>query len=237
MKRAKKIISLLFTFLLTIYLALFLFPQIIFTNKVYYKSYIVYSHHKLNNNIFTILDSAENLVSKSEFYIDRPIHNRIFLCSSFLEYSLFAPTQRKAFACTNPLTNNILLSKSNVLLNKVERNGNDNNIRTLSGTIAHEVAHTLIVKKIGLLKNMQLATWKKEGYCDFIAKESSFNFTVGMQLLCSNQNTVSPSFQYFKYRLYVNYLINDKRQSFNQIINNKFDLMKLDMILKKKYCP
>lgn len=237
MKQTRKFISLSLTFLLTIYLALLFFPQVIFANKLDYKSFTIYSHFKLDKNIFTILDSAENLISKSELYTDKSAKKRIFICNSFFEYSFLAPTQRHAFACTNPLTNNILLSKCNILLNKIERNGDDNNIRTLSGTIVHEVTHILIENKIGLLKNMQLDTWKKEGYCDFVAKESSFDFTAGMQLLCTNQNTSSPSFQYFKYRLYIDYLIKDRHLSFSEILNDKFDLSKLDTALKKKYCP
>jgi hypothetical protein len=99
------------------------------------------------------------------------------------------------------------------------------------------VTHTLIENKIGFLKNRQLDAWKKEGYCDFIAKESSFDFTTGIQSLCANQNTSSPSFQYFKYRLYIDYLIKDRYLSFNEIVNDKFNLAELDTALKKKYCP
>ena len=71
------------------------------------------------------------------------------------------------------------LSKSNVSDNKIDRNGTENNRRTLSGTIAHEVTHSLVKNRIGLLKYMQLDTWKNEGYADYIAKESSFNFLIG----------------------------------------------------------
>jgi hypothetical protein len=237
MKQTRNIISLSLIFLLTIYLALFLFPQVIFANKLDYKSFIVYSHYKLDKNIFAILDSVENLVSKSELYNDRCDQNRIFICNSFLEYSFLALTQLHAFACINPLTNNIVLSTCNIVHNRIERNGDDNNIRTLCGTIAHEFTHTLIENKIGLFKNMHLETWKKEGYCDFIAKESSYNFTAGMQSLCANQNTSSPSFRYFKYRLYIDYLIKDRHLSFNEIINRNFVLSTLDTALKKKYCP
>lgn len=237
MKQARKFIFLFFTFLLIIYIALFLFPQAIFAKRVNYKSFIIYSHYKLSKNIFALLDSADNLVSKSELYRNKPMHNRIFLCNSFFEYSFLTPTERYAFASTNSFTKNIILSKCNVLLNRIERNGNENNTRTLSRTIAHEVTHTLIENEIGLLKNIQLDSWKKEGYCDFIAQESSFNFKTGMQYLCSKQAVSSPSFEYFKYRLYVDYLIKYQNLSFNQIVTTEFNLAELDEALEKKYCP
>lgn len=236
MKKIRKIILISTTLLATIYFLLCLFPQIVFKDKTEYKSFIIYSHSQPGKNIFSILDTADNLISHSEFYKNQKGKYRIFLCGNFLEYSFFAPTQRHAFASNNLLTNNILLSKSNIPDNKVERNGTENKHRTISGTIAHEVTHTLIKNRIGLLKYMRLDDWKNEGYADFIAKESSFNFLIGMYFLCNSQTPSSPSFQYFKYRLYVKYLIQDKKISFNKILNDHFNLKHLDTQIRKKYC-
>lgn len=66
MKQTRKFISLSLIFLLTMYLVLLLSPQVIFANKLNYKSFTIYSHYKLDKNIFTILDSAESLINKSE---------------------------------------------------------------------------------------------------------------------------------------------------------------------------
>ena len=236
MKKIKKIILFLLALLLSVYLILFLYPQIVFRNKFEYKSFIIYSHVQPDKNIFKILDSAESLISSSELYKNNTARHKIYLCNNFLEYSFFAPVQRHAFACNNILTNNIFLSKSNILNNRVERNGNENNFRTLSGTIAHEVTHTLIKNDIGFIKYMSLDTWKNKSYSDFIAKESSFDFIKGINILCNYQNTSSPSFKYFKYRLYIEYLIKNKNLSFNEIVNGDFSLSQLDRSLQKKYC-
>lgn len=83
---------------------------------------------------------------------------------------------------------------------------------------------------------MQLDTWKNEGYADYIAKESSFNFLIGTYFLCNSQTPSLPSFQYFKYRLYVKYLIQDKKITFNKIINDSFNLKELESEIQKKYC-
>ena len=237
MKKIRIIILFSLTLLLTAYLILFLFPQIAFGNKLEYKSFIIYSHSQLDKNIFTVLDSAGSLISCSEFYKIKTGQHKIYLCNNFLEYSFFAPTQRQAFAFNNPLTNNILLSKSNILQNRVERNGNENNFRTLSGTIAHEVTHTLLKNYLGFIKYMGLDTWKNEGYSDLIAKESSFDFIKGINFLCNYKNSSLPSFKYFKYRLYIEYLIKDKKLSFNEIVHCNFTLKQLDKDVQKKYCP
>jgi hypothetical protein len=236
LKRIRKITLILTASLTTIYLLLFFFPQIVFKDKIEYKSFIIYSHSQPEKNIFSILDTVENLISHSEFYKNQKGKYKIFLCQNFFEYSFFAPTERHAFASNNLLTNNIVLSKSSISGNKVERNGTENNHRTLSGTIAHEVTHTLIKTRIGLTKYMQLDNWKNEGYADFIAKESSFNFLIGTYFLCNSQTPSSLSFQYFKYRLYVGYLIRDKKITFTKIINDRFNLKELDSEIQKKYC-
>ncbi len=236
MKKIRKITLFSLTLLLTVYLMLFLFPQIAFGNKIEYKSFIIYSHSPLNKNIFKILDSAQSLISYSELYKNNAEQHRIYLCNNFLEYSFFAPAERNAFGYNRILENDIFISKSNILHNRVERNGNENNIRTLSGTIAHEVTHTLIKKQIGFIKYMQLDTWKNEGYCDFIAKESSFDSAKGIFTLCNYPTSSSLSFQYFKYRLYIDYLIKEKNSSFNEIVQGNFNLTQLQIDVKKKYC-
>lgn len=236
MKKAKKIIVFSLAFLLVGYSLFFLFPQIAFRNKFEYKSFIIYSHSQVDKNIFVILDSAENLISFSELYKNKSKQYKIYLCNNFLEFSFFAPTQRHAFACNNPLTNNIFISKSNILLNRVERNGSENNFRTLSGAIAHEVAHTLIENYIGIIKYMRLDTWKNEGYADFIAKESSFDYMKGINSLCNYQSPSFPSFKYFKYRLYIKYLIKEKKLSYKKILSDNFSLQQLDEDIQKKYC-
>ena len=96
--------------------------------------------------------------------------------------------------------------------------------------------HTLIKTALGFVKYLFLATWKNEGYADFIAKETSFKFIIGMYFICNSQTPSSPSFEYFKYRLYIDYLINTKKLSFSKIANSKFNLPELDKQIQIKYC-
>ncbi len=237
MNKIKKIILFFLTLLLVVYLILLFFPEIAFGNKVQYKSFIIYSHSQVDRKIFTILDRAESLIDSSELHKIKTGKNKLYLCNSFIEYFFFAPTQKGAFACNNPLTGKILISKSNILQNYVERNDSENNFRTLSGTIAHEVTHSLMKKHLGFIRYIQLDTWINEGYSDFIAKESSFDYKNGMTLLCNYENSSQASFKYFKYRLYIEYLINTKKITFNQILKSDFDLTQLEKNVRQKYCP
>jgi len=46
-------------------------------------------------------------------------------------------------------------------------------VRTLSGTIAHEMTHRLVADHIGEWAALRLPAWKREGYPDYVAQETS----------------------------------------------------------------
>ena len=236
MKRVKKISLFSVTFFLIGYLLFLLFPQMLFQKKIVYKSFVVHSHLELDKNIFSILDSVESSINCSELHKTKAEKYNIYLCNDFFEYFFYAPAIAHSFACSNPLTNNIILSKSNVLHNIVERNSGENSFRTLSGTIVHEITHLFIKNHLGLIKYLNIDTWKNEGYSDFIAKEGSFDYIKGISFLCNHEKPNSSSFKYFKYRLYIEYLIKDKKLSYNEILRNDFDLPQLDKYVYEKYC-
>ena len=233
--RIGRIFSTTFSVLLLLYLGLLLFPEIAFGHKKVYGPFVVYAHEPLPENLPAVLDSAQNLLKRSEFAGQKPETYPLFFCSNFLEYAFFSPSASRAFANNNALTGKIIFAKTNVEANRVHSNVLENNNRSLSGTIAHEVTHSQLRKAFGLRKEIQLETWKKEGYCDAIAHESSFNSKMGLRALCSSEAPASPSFQYFKYRLYVEYLLN-KEQTFIQIANQSYNLQQLDQAVSQQHC-
>jgi hypothetical protein len=149
----------------------------------------------------------------------------------------FALFSRKAFAVNYPITQNIFLSKSSITENSILRNGKENNKRTLSGVIAHETTHSLLENNLGIVKYKLLPSWKNEGYCDFIANESSFNKQKGLQDICNyKDNSDIPSFKYFKYRIITEYLFEERKITLEKFLNDDFELEEINKNLKKKYC-
>jgi hypothetical protein len=63
-KRTLLTLSILISILTTI----FLFPQLLFANKIKYKEFKVCSNGKISHDIKIILDNAVKLVQKSELY-------------------------------------------------------------------------------------------------------------------------------------------------------------------------
>ena len=238
MIRTKKIFNWVFKVLILSYILLICFPHLLFANKFDYKNFSVYYH---SNDINTeelklVLDKSENLLKKSELF-KKGTSQDIFICNGYSEFTFFALLSRKAFAVNYPISQNIFISKSSISQNYILRNGKENNKRTLSGVIAHETVHSLLENKLGLLKYKLLPSWKNEGYCDFIANESSFNKQKGVKGICNDtKNTDIPSFKYFKYRMITEYLFEERKVTLEKFLDKDFDLENLNNILKKKYC-
>ena len=220
-----------------LYISVLIFPQLIFANKFEYKNFTVYYQNpKINHEDMTfVLDKSIELLSQSELF-DNQFKQNVFICSSYSEYSFLAPMHGSTFGVNVSLTRNIILANSSFPENLSMRNGNDNNKRTLSSVIAHETAHSLLANKLRLIKYKLLPTWKNEGYCDFIANESSYDEQTGMTNICNNIVVDSPSFEYFKYRLYATYLFQEKKITLESFLNDDFDTQSLYKEIKEAYC-
>tara|TARA_B110000003_G_scaffold99931_1_gene102128 strand:+ start:283 stop:1014 length:732 start_codon:yes stop_codon:yes gene_type:complete len=238
MKKTKKILNWLIGGISFSYFLAIVFPSFLFANKLEYKSFSVHYH---SNDINTeelklVLDKSESLLYNTELF-KKGISQDIFICNGYSEFTFFALMSRKAFAVNYPIFQNIFISKSSVLQNYILRNGKENNKRTLSGVIAHETVHSLLENKLGLLKYKLLPSWKNEGYCDFIANESSFNEQKGLTNICNDEvNSESASFKYFKYRKITQYLFEERKITLEKFLNDDFEMEEINKNLKKKYC-
>ena len=235
----KKILNYVLAGLVILYTAILLFPQMLFSNKFDHSNFTVYYHAATidSSQISSILDKSSALLSTSELYNPKK-EQKIFLCNSFGEFTFFALRSRNAFAVNYPLAQNIFLSKSSILENTIIRNGPENNVRTMSGIIAHETMHSALEDELGLLKYKLLPTWKNEGYADYVAKESSFDEKLGFNQFCENNGKMdNPSYAYFKYKVYVKYLLDKENIEVGTLLKQDFDLDSLALFSKNAFCP
>lgn len=220
------------------YILLLIFPQVLFANKLEYKNFSVYYHSKETNiqDLKIVLDKSVDLLKATKLFSNR-FEQDIFICNDYREFSCFALFHRKSSAINFPLIQNIFITKSSISDNLVIRNEIENNIRTLSGVIAHETTHSLLENQLGFIRNRFFPTWKKEGYCDFIAKESSYNGQEGLFEICKEpENDNNPSLNYYRYRIYTQYLFEDKKISLGDFLYHSIELSKLKKEIKEKYC-
>jgi hypothetical protein len=126
-----------------------------------------------------------------------------------------------AFAYSLPVTDNVFVANADLVHNVAHSAASDFNTRSFSGVAAHEITHGLLRHRVGLFRS--LPTWVVEGYCDYVAHESSFPEAKGLHLLATGQLDPSGSFQYFVYHQMVRYLIEVRHFSFQQIVDRADD--------------
>lgn len=230
-----RIFRYVFTGIFTAYLLTIVFPQYLFAHDISYKNFRVYSNQPLDGNIERVLNLAEAKLEKSPIY-DKELTERIFICDSFALYTFLSPTSRKAFANTLPVARNIRIGMVDASRDLVFRNDQNDNQRSLSGVIAHEVTHNLIRKKFGLINSFtSLPNWKDEGYCEYVAGETTVSFAEGARRWKENPNNES-RYAYFKYHQMVKYLLDEEKISVEELFSRDFDEKELAAKVFAKIC-
>jgi len=219
--------------ILSLYCLLLIFPQFLFAHEVSHKNFKVYARQPLHENITRVLDSAEERLKKSPIY-DESAKEKIFFSDTFGFYTFQYPVSRNSFASTLPGIGNVRINKSDIGGDTVFRDTGSNNRRTLSGVIAHEITHNLIRNRFGLISSfIKLPKWKDEGYCEYIAGETTLSFEEGVRRWKENPND-SSKYDYFKYHQMVKYLLDDEKISIEDLFSRDFDEKELEVKVFEK---
>lgn len=233
--RTYRIFNYVFGALFIAYFLTIAFPQYLFANEVSHDKFKVYSRRSLDENTIKVLDSAEARLAKSSIY-DESVARKVFLTDSYGFYSFLSNKAFRSFANSVPLLDNILINKSDAASDLVFMNRAVRNKRSLSGVIAHEVTHLFIRKKFGVSRTMfSIPTWKNEGYCEYIAVDTTISFEDGVNLWKENPADDS-KYAYFKYHQMVKYLLDDEKLSVEDLFNRDFDLKELEAKVFAKIC-
>ena len=194
--RTYRIFNYIFVGLLTAYLLTIAFPQYLFANHITHGKFDVYSRVPVDENINRVLDLAEERLLKSSIY-DEATARRIFLADSHGFYTFLSNKAFRSFANSVPMLDNVLVNKSDVAADKVFIQRAFRNNRSLSGVVAHEVTHLFLRKKFGTARVMfSIPAWKNEGYCEYIAGDTTISFEDGMELWREDPNDDS-KYAYF----------------------------------------
>ncbi len=207
--------------IVAIYGLILVFPQVLFAHEVSYKNFNFYSRQPLDASVYKVLDFAEARLEKSPLY-DKNLTKRIFVSETFSFYMFLSPRVRGSFANTMPFTGNVTVNKVDIADDSVFRNAETDNRRSLSAVIAHEVTHTLIENKFGWAKSLNTPSWKKEGYCEYVAGETTIGFAEGARRWKANPADDS-KYLYFKYQQMVRYLLDDEKISVEELFIKDFD--------------
>jgi hypothetical protein len=224
--KAYKVLRYSVTAAFVAYLLIICFPQYLFAHEVTYQNFKVYSREPFDERIYKVLDDAEARLSKSPIY-DREVSRRVFLTNSHSIYAFLSNKAFRSFANSIPFINNILINKSDVANDLVFLNRREHNERSLSGVIAHEVAHLFIRKRVGTLRASLMPIWKNEGYCEYVAGDSTITYEEGVKLWKENPHDDS-KYRYFKYHMMMKYLLETERLSCEDVFDRDFDIRDLE---------
>jgi hypothetical protein len=72
-----------------------------------------------------------------------------------------------------------------------------------------------------------MPTWKKEGYAEYVAGESTLSYETGVKMWKDNPKD-GTGYQYFKYHMLVKYLLEQEKISVDDLFNRDFDVAALE---------
>ena len=210
------------TVLVVSYLLLLYFPQPLFAYSTKHESFQVYSRQPVDSaRLASVLESAEARLRRSAIYNASPTRH-VYLTDSHAIYGLLSHKAYMSFANSVPYIGNIMINRSDIAADLVFLNREKNNSRSLSGVIAHEVTHLLIQERFGTTSTIMAPTWKKEGYCEYIAGDSTITLEEGMRLWRENPAD-DTGYRYIRYHLMVKHLLENERMTVDELFTNSLD--------------
>lgn len=204
------------------YVIVHAFPTLIFHHAMTVDGVTVHAREPLPAATRDRLRTAIDLLKKSELHVAGHAEN-IFICNSHTLFVALAPGHGDSFAYSLPITNNVFVHAADIDADVVRRAGPDYNTRSFSAVVAHEITHGMIRRHTGLLRGVALPAWIAEGYCDYVANESSFPEAEGRALLATGRTHPSRSFQYFTYRNVVRFQLEERHLSFDKLVDRAGD--------------
>jgi hypothetical protein len=135
---------------------------------------IVYAEAPLPASMGAVLARSDTLLRTSAIY-GPSYGRRIFLTNGGWRWHLLAAQTPGAFAFSRPLTEAIVVNRSDPRRDLVLNGAVIGGHRSLSGVIAHEPTHGLIRGRYGMLADMAYPAALREGYCDIVAGGGSLS--------------------------------------------------------------
>jgi hypothetical protein len=203
------------------YLVLLYFPQPLFAYSGQYGNLNIHAREPLPPEMEKVVASAQERLQRVPFYTTDKTR-QIYLTGGFKMYTLLSHKAYRSFANSVPFINNIMINKTDVPADRVIMNREKNNSRSLSGVIAHEVTHLFIRERYGSIAAAMMPTWKNEGYCEYIAGDTTIPFEEGLRLWRENPND-DTGYRYIKYQAMIKYLLETEKISIDDLFTKTFD--------------
>jgi hypothetical protein len=188
-----------------------------------------------------VLDLVQGKLAASPLY-SADSHYAVFVCNAKWRWMIFSVTNYWAGGLSYyPFTSNIYLSGAMIEENRlISRSGKPDMFgRKLDHFIVHEITHVLTGRAVGWLRFIDLSNWVKEGYAEYVARGSGFNYEEAVRAFLieapeMNQPEIAP---YLRYNLLVAYLLDKKRWSPPRMLEDAIKQDEVEAILRKEMSP
>jgi len=217
--RGRRILRGSFFGLAGVYLLVLAEPALLFEAKAERGRFRVHSDSVPAPELQEVLDRATARLERSP--IDDPaLVQRVYLCQPKWKRHLLAPTS-SALAVNHRLLGTIVVNGGDVGEDTIRSSASPGLGRSLSGVLAHEATHTLIREHLGLLESLRLPSWVNEGYCDYVAGESTFPLARARAMIRDGESDPSRLFFYARAHLLVRHLLEDEGWSVSDLLERR----------------
>jgi hypothetical protein len=227
---------------LAIYLALLCFPQPFFRWSVSAANLTLYSDEPFSPELGKkVLEIAQAKLAASPLYSAQERH-AAFICNARWRQRLFFNLDYGVGGVNlYPLTSNVFLRDALIEENRlISPSGNPvPGDRTLDYFIAHEIAHTLTKRSAGWYHHWKLPEWIREGYPDYVAKGSSFNYDGARRAFLEEAAEMDrwKSGLYLRYHLLVAHLLDKEHWSVQRLLEDSIEQSAVEEAVRSEPTP
>ena len=183
-----------------------------------------------------VLELAEARLATSPLY-DAKQEHAVYLCNSRWRQALFF-NYRYGVGGVNyyPLTSHVFLRdasvETNCLIGPSGRCASGD--RTLAYFIAHEITHSLTGRAVSNVGFSRLPEWKREGYADYVARGSTFNYEESKRAFLASDDTMDPakSGLYLRFNLLVAHLLDKEQWTVQRLLTDPIEQTEVEAMLR-----
>lgn len=160
----------------------------------------VYSEQPITLTVERQLARADALVAASEFG-NTPLRRNLYLTEGDWRWQLLALQSSRAFGFRRAFSNSIVLNATDNAVGTVSNRRSPGGQRSIAGVVAHETTHLATARRYGEVQFWTFPKWKREGYADYVAQESSLSDTDAATLRESHPNDIALTYYDYRHRV------------------------------------
>jgi hypothetical protein len=193
-----------------LYVLLLLNPEPLFAHEARFANVVLHAPEPLPARAIEIARAAHERISRSPFYSATDEYD-VYLCDTPALYAFVSLKPGSGGVSQVYLDGNAFLRPSRIERDRLigPRGSEVPGDRTLTYYIAHELAHTMVARRIGRRSYHALAPWQQEGYADYVGKGGAFDFDAARAAFRAGERELDPqrSGLYLRYHLLTAYAL------------------------------